>query len=404
MKREVDVVIVGAGMAGLALACALRDSGLHIILLEANKLPSLSPGPLSGGVSAYDPRVSALSAGSVDFLEGLGVWESICAARCAEFQHMQVWDGCGTAGIDFHAAELGVSALGYIVENSLTQTALFAQLQQSTGLQVICPGKICAMRTSCDEGRTQQVDLADGTTLHAQLIVAADGARSQMRELAGFKMREWSYQQSAIVATVETAEPHGNTARQRFLPQGPLAFLPLAHESQRYCSIVWSADTEIAEQIMRLDDSEFCTQLAHAFESRLGEITNCSQRFCFPLQQRHAVDYVKPGLALIGDAAHVIHPLAGQGVNLGFKDVRVLAEEIQRAHSGNVAIGSELFLKRYQRRRKLDNLAMMAAVDGFKHLFGSRALPLVWLRNAGMRQLAGIGPLKQQIVRHAMGI
>lgn len=404
-----DVAIIGGGMAGLALAASLKRTPLRIALVEGKGLPDLATEPplafpAASDVSEYDARVSALTPTSIELLRDVGAWRFIETARHRPFQAMHVWDAMGTADMHFSAQEVDAEMLGCIVENSVTLHALYRSVQRAANLDVYCPRTLLAMRTSADAGAEQQLDLDDGCTLRAQLVVAADGGNSQVRQLADFDSRHWSYQQKAVVATVRTVKPHQNTAWQRFLPEGPLAFLPLADPDHQLSSIVWSADTEVAESILDSDDEQFRQLLERAFESKLGAIESTSRRYCFPLQQNHATDYVKPGIALIGDAAHVIHPLAGQGVNLGFKDVRTLSEEIERALRAGAHVGDELFLQRYQRRRKSDNLAMMAAVEAFKRLFGSRQLPLIWLRNAGMRRVASITPLKQRIVRHAMGL
>lgn len=400
---QFDLVIVGGGLAGLALASSLRDSGARIALVEANSLPVAPPQP-QPGLPGFDPRVSALTPGSIDFLTGLGAWPDVASARHCVFDRMHVWDAAGTANMAFDAVDLGCTELGYIVENSITLHALYKTLSSASAVHMFCPARLAALRTSRGPDELQSVELDTGECLQAQLVVAADGGNSQLRQLAGFDARSWSYEQSAIVTTVETELAHQCTAWQRFTPQGPLAFLPLASAEQRLCSIVWSADTEYASQLLDQDDAAFSRALERAFESRLGRVENLGRRFSFPLRQNHAVDYVKPGIALIGDAAHVIHPLAGQGVNLGFQDVKVLSEEVQRALGGKLGLGSEHFLRRYQRRRKSDNLAMMGAVEGFKRLFAAQQLPLVWARNAGMRQLNRFTPLKHRIVRHAMGL
>lgn len=246
--------------------------------------------------------------------------------------------------------------------------------------------------------------LQTGERLTTRLLVAADGGQSRVRELAGFATREWSYGQRAIVTTVQTQRAHQNTAWQRFLPTGPLAFLPLPGKEQDCCSIVWSASNEYAEKLLALDDAAFGEALAEAFEHRLGAIQKLAPRYSFPLQQRHSTRYVKPGVALIGDAAHVIHPLAGQGANLGIQDVHALAEELQRALARGLPPGSTAVLERYQRRRMGSNLLMMGAVEGFKRLFAESSLPVRWLRNAGMRRLDALTPVKSHIMRQAMGL
>jgi 2-octaprenylphenol hydroxylase len=249
------------------------------------------------------------------------------------------------------------------------------------------------------------VELEGGESLQADLLVAADGALSRVRELMDFATREWDYGHSALVASVETERPHEATAWQRFLPSGPLAFLPLpGEEGRHFCSIVWSIRQELVDDLLAASDQEFCARLEQAFERRLGGVLGVSRRFAFPLRQRHAIDYVQPGVALVADAAHTIHPLAGQGINLGLQDVAVLAEEILAATARGANPGRLDVLRRYQRRRKGENLAMMAAMDGFKRLFEQQALPVRWLRNVGMRGVGRLTPVKQRLMRHAMGL
>jgi len=237
------------------------------------------------------------------------------------------------------------------------------------------------------------------------LLVAADGALSRVREMMDFQTREWDYGHRAIVTTVQVEQPHGSTAWQRFLPSGPLALLPLpGDEGQHLCSIVWSLQEHLVDDLLALDEAAFCAALEQASERRLGTVLGSSPRFAFPLRQRHAVDYVQPGVALVADAAHTIHPLAGQGINLGLQDVAALAEEILTGCARGANPGQLAVLRRYQRRRKGENLAMMAAMDGFKQLFEQQALPLRWLRNVGMRGVDQLPPVKQQLMRHAMGL
>ena len=395
-----DVIIVGAGIAGAALACALGGSGLSVAVVEAQSLSAQWP-PLETAIDGYDARVSALTVASQQFLDSLGVWQAVAERRISPYRHMQVWDAEGTGSIEFNAEEINQPLLGHIAENRLLVAALLARLAQHSNVEMLSPLRVASMPHG-DGSRRLQMD--DGRVLQATLIVAADGANSRIRELAGIATTEWDYEQHALVATVKTAQPHGQTARQRFLPEGPLAFLPLSGGDDHYCSIVWSAVPAFAENLMALDDSDFAAQLAAAFEHRLGMVEAVSRRFSFPLRQRHARDYVQAGLVLVGDAAHTIHPLAGQGINLGLLDVQVLAEELLRARSRQLSIAEPMALARYQRRRKANNLAMMAAMEGFKRLFAESALPVRWARNAGMRWLDKAAPVKRRIMREAMGL
>lgn len=404
----VDVIIVGAGLAGSSLACALAqgDSHLRIALVESQVAAPLAM-RLEDKVAGYDPRVSALTLASQQFLEDLGAWSTLSEQRLGAYREMHVWDAEGTGFVDFSAADIQQPQLGHIVENRLLLANLMAELKSLLNVHCLMPAKLAAM--NYEEG-VRSVILEDGRELQAPLLIAADGANSFIRRTAGLETREWDYQHHAIVATVKTAKHHQYTAWQRFLSSGPLAFLPLgnaiedAESCGYFCSIVWSTSPEQAEQLMALDDGAFSKALGEAFEYRLGDIQAVSRRFSFPLRQRHAKDYIQPGLALIGDAAHTIHPLAGQGINLGFSDVQVLAEEILRARKRAVALSDESILQRYQRRRKGDNLAMMAAMEGFKRLFAEPRLPIRWLRNSGMRVFNQAAPLKHAVIRRAMGL
>ncbi|MCX2980076.1 2-octaprenyl-3-methyl-6-methoxy-1,4-benzoquinol hydroxylase [Halieaceae bacterium IMCC14734] len=398
---DYDVVIVGAGIAGSALACALLETDLRVGLVEASPLSTEAPTPVVE-VNDFDRRVSAITPLSQALLQKLNVWPMVLEMGVSAYQHMRVWDGDGTASLNFSATELDVPVLGHIIENRVLTAALAQRVLSSGSVNVLAPQRVVGYEAL---PRGARVELADGTALSTRLLVAADGALSGVRELADMPTREWDYGHHAIVCTVEVERPHQNTAWQRFSSTGPLAFLPLSSQSGRhYCSIVWSQQNEIAEELLALDDVAFTQALGDAIEWRLGQIMALSARAGFPLRQRHAIDYVQPGLALIGDAAHTIHPLAGQGINLGLQDVSVLAEEIMRGVQLGMDPGELALLARYQRRRKGENLLMMAAMDGFKHVFEQQALPLRWLRNTGMRLVGQAVPLKQQLMRHAMGI
>ena len=401
-----DITIIGAGIAGSALAGVLSGHGLSIALVEGQPLAGAATAMESEAestVSSFDARVSALTPNSQSLLSSIGAWDGIAAQRVCPYRHMTVWDADGTGVIEFDCADVSVPELGHIVENRVIVNALLDRVCNAKDITVFNPARLAAC--SVLESGGCQVELEDGRSFLTRLLVAADGALSKVRTILEFETREWDYGHRAIVATVQVEHSHQATAWQRFLPTGPLAFLPLPKvDGLHYCSIVWSLEEGLVDDLLALDEADFCAQLELAIESRLGKIEACSRRFAFPLRQRHAVDYVRAGVALMGDAAHTIHPLAGQGINLGLQDVSVLAQEVLGACAQGIDPGELAVLKRYQRRRKGENLAMMVAMDGFKALFAQRALPIRWLRNAGMRGVDRVSPVKQQLMRHAMGI
>ncbi len=392
-----DLIIVGAGMVGSSLALALKDSGLNILLVDGSPL-SVTP---FSPEHAFEPRVSALSLASQRILERVGAWPGIVQRRASPYGDMHVWDGSGTGKIDFSASSVHADVLGHIVENRIVQDALLEQLHKSS-IDLLAHSKVEQLRRSGDGWLLQ---LENGSKVRSRLIIAADGANSAVRRLAGCATREWDYLHHAIVTSVRCEKPHQETAWQRFTDDGPLALLPLKHsDGKNWCSIVWSVPEEHAQQIMALDDTQFCQALGQACEQRLGTIEHADQRYSIPLRQRHAKRYVAPGLALIGDAAHSIHPLAGQGVNLGFLDAAVLAEELLHAIQRGEDIASERVLSRFERRRMPHNLAMMAAMEGFQHLFQADALALRWLRNSGLKMVDNLSEAKAVFIRQALGL
>jgi 2-polyprenylphenol 6-hydroxylase len=394
---QADLIIVGAGMVGSTLALALKDSGLDILLLDGGPL---QPGDFDPD-AAFEPRVSALSMASQRILARLGVWDGILRRRVSPYAEMQVWDGSGTGHIHFSAASVHADKLGHIIENRLIQDALLESLLQ-TNIRLLADARLQQLQRV---GADWQLTLADGRQLRTPLLVAADGANSAVRQLAGCATREWDYLHQAIVTSVRCASPHQQTAWQRFTEDGPLAFLPLQRDGdQHFCSIVWSCVPAQAERLMALDDAAFCAELGRAFEYRLGEVLQADPRLCIPLRQRHAKRYVQPGLALIGDAAHTIHPLAGQGVNLGFLDAAVLAEVLQHARQRGEVLADESVLSRYERRRMPHNLAMMAAMEAFERLFQAQPLPLRLLRNVGLSLADRLPEAKALFIRQALGL
>ena len=387
MLTHADLVIVGAGMV----------SGLSVVLLDRGPL---TPGAVESDLP-FEPRVSALSLASQRILQRLGAWDGILARRVSPYQAMHVWDGSGTGAVHFDAASVHAEVLGHIVENRVVQDALLERLAEANVL-LLPEARLELLRRSGDQWLVQ---LAGDRQIRAPLVVAADGATSAVRRLAGLETREWDYLHHAIVTSVRCAESHQRTAWQRFTDDGPLAFLPLDRGGDtRWCSIVWSCTPKQGERLMALDDAAFCQALGEAFEQRLGKVECSDTRLCIPLRQRHAKRYVEPGLALIGDAAHVIHPLAGQGVNLGFLDAAVLAEELRHAQARGESIAEQRVLERYERRRMPHNLAMMAAMEGFQRLFQDDRLPLRWLRNAALKQVDRHFEAKALFVRRALGL
>ena len=394
---QADLIIVGAGMVGSALALALEHSGLEILVVDGGPL-SVRPFAADG---AFEPRVSALSAASQRILERLGVWDGIAARRVSPYRDMRVWDGSGTGSVHFSAASVHAEVLGHIVENRAVQDALLDRLHDSQ-IGLLGSARLEQLRRS---GDGWLLTLADGRELRAPLLVAADGANSAVRRLAGCATREWDYLHHAIVTSVRCEQPHQATAWQRFTDDGPLAFLPLARQGdEHWCSIVWSTVPAEAERLMALDDEAFRHELGKAFEWRLGQVTAVDPRLCIPLRQRHAKRYVESGLALIGDAAHSIHPLAGQGVNLGFLDAAVLAEVLLHALQRGEQANDVRVLSRYERRRMPHNLAMMAAMEGFERLFQADPLPLRLLRNSGLNWVDELPDAKALFVRRALGL
>lgn len=395
---QADLIIVGAGMVGSTLALALEGSGLNIVVLDASPLEVADFDPLGG----FEPRVSALSAASQRILQRVGAWPGIAARRASPYTDMHVWDGSGTGQIHFSAETVHAEVLGHIVENRVVQDALLETMQRGGRLQLIGDARVEQLTQTAEGWR---LTLGDGRELRTPLMIAADGANSAIRRLAGCETREWDYLHQAIVTSVRCSEAHQRTAWQRFTDDGPLAFLPLERDGDRHwCSIVWSVTEAEAKQLMALDDAAFRTALGRAFEERLGEVLEVDPRLCVPLRQRHAKRYVQPGLALIGDAAHTIHPLAGQGVNLGLLDAAVLAEVLKAAVARGERVADVRVLSRFERRRMPHNLAMMAAMEGFERLFQADPLPLRWLRNTGLKAVEALPEAKALFVRQALGL
>lgn len=392
MSARYDLIVVGAGMVGATLACALAQGGLDVALVEAREPRDDWPR------DSHDVRVSAISAASEAIFRHLDAWPAMVAQRVSPFQEMHVWDAGGSGEIHFSAADLGEARLGHIIENRVIQAALVEQARHSARIDWYCPATVASFRVT---DAAVNVELDDATVLSAAVLVGADGGQSRIRKLAAIDTQGWSYRQTALVANVVTERAHRETAWQRFLPDGPLAFLPL---SDGRSAIVWSTTPQQAAVLQDMDDADFCAALGKAFDHRLGRILECGERAAFPLQLQHARQYVQPRLALVGDAAHTIHPLAGQGVNLGLLDAAALAEVVGAAHQQGRDIGGLPVLRRYERWRKGDNVVTMGVMDGFKRLFGSELAALRLLRNTGLQVADSITPLKTRLMARAMGL
>lgn len=395
-----DIVICGGGLTGLLLANLLADTSYRVLVVDAGQPPkraneSAPDASSSSGkvfTSGYAPRVSSLNDHSVTLLDRLNVTDKL--ARFASFSEMQIRDGEGVGEIHFDAHELGRDRLGIVVENHLVIEALHARLQSRPQIELLFGHELQHLERR-DE--MNYLTVAGDTEISAELVIAADGGHSKVRELRGGKTIGWQYDQTAIVTTLKTQRGHNNIPRQWFTEHGPLAFLPLFDAN--LVSIVWSHKQ--ADALKNLSEEQFCGQLEIASEGELGEILATDQRFSFPLRQHHALRYTEPGIALIGDAAHTIHPLAGQGANLGFADAAVLASEIKQAAYIEAGLSDPELLKRYRAQRQPHNLAVASAMEVIKRLYGVENPLSGFLRRGAMRLFNDNQALKSIMVKVA---
>lgn len=390
-RGELDAIVVGGGAIGAALALGLARDGLDVVLVEARA-------PKAWRASDdVDLRVVALAADARTLFEDLGVWPAIAGARVGPYRRMRVWDAQAPGELAFDAAENGEAALGWIVENALIQHALWNAIGAAPNVRLLCPAEVAAVENDAS-GVT--ATLADGTRLRARVLVAADGAESPLRRALGIECDERDYAQRAVVANVATMRPHENTAWQRFLPGGPLAFLPLADGRS---SIVWSLPQGEAARVLALDDAAFRAELGAAFDFRLGEIASSTPRAAFPLRMRLAKRYVAGRSVLAGDAAHVVHPLAGQGMNLGFRDVACLRRVLRAASGRGGDIGAAHVLRRYERERRSENAMAARGLDAIERLFAATDPLIPQLRAGGLALVDRIAPLKHLFADIAAG-
>lgn len=387
-----DIIIVGAGAVGLSLACLLAQrSNLSITILESqHELPTWCQ-------SEYDHRVSAIALASQRIFQAIDVWDTITKSRLSSFDQIEVWDALGKGKIHFAGDEIAEPVLGHIIENSLLRCILLEKIKTYAHIQLITDVKLRDLNNS---EKAISFTTEDDHQYQSQLAIAADGANSWLRQASGIAVDKHDYQQSAIVATVETALAHQQKARQVFLATGPLAFLPL--DQQHFSSIVWSCPKGLAKKILSYTDEEFKPVLEEAFP-QLGQIISVTKRYSFPLYKQQSKAYVKAHVALVGDAAHTIHPLAGQGLNMGLLDAASLAQIILEAVKQRKDFASFTYLRRYERWRKADNLNLFCGVDLLNQLFTNSRPSLQYIRSFGLNMTNHTRFIKNIFMHHAVG-
>lgn len=404
MTDQFDIVIVGAGLVGASFALAMRDSGLKLALVEG-AAPTAPP-------PEWVSRVYAVSPGSVEFLSEIGAWQEFDAARIAPVRSMHIVGDDGKAKLDFDAHQSGLAELAVIAEARHMQHGLWQALRRQENLALFCPARCAGLRL---QEESAVLRLADGRELRAPLIVGADGRESWVRSQAGMDAEPAPYRQMGVIANFETGLPHGDAAWEWFRGDGMLAFLPLPGDREgqsrgpssdapvrHRVSIVWAAFEERAAELMALPPEAFCRQVQEASQNVLGELRLLNRPAAFPLRMLHLEHLVKPRVALIGDAAHNVHPLAGQGVNLGFQDARELAKVLKN-RGPQPDCGDYFLLRRYERARKADILAMQLVTDGLQKLFNHRGPALGLARNLGLSLTGSLPWLKNGLVQHAVG-
>ncbi|MDN7125102.1 FAD-dependent monooxygenase [Pseudidiomarina sp. 1APP75-32.1] len=374
-------IVVGGGMIGLASALGLRQQGHRVTLIEQGKAPTYS--------DELELRVSAIAHHSRALLTELGVWQQLPADRLGPYTAMEVWDQDSFGRIAFAANEVNQADLGAIVENRVLETHLW-QAAVDAGVELMPETAVQDHGLSDTEVWVE----AGGQRLRGDYLLAADGVKSPLRQAAGLPLTFWDYQQQGCVAVIRCSEPHNGCARQVFLPSGPVAWLPLA--DPHHVSLVWSADSELARQLQQLDDNDFIKQLQRVSDQCLGQLELVSQRGYFPLRMQYAKRWLQQRLLLIGDAAHSIHPLAGQGANLGFGDVHALLA-VTASEFGSAD------LRQWERQRKVAAVQMIATMESFKRGFGTASPVAKLVRGLGLRLADRLAPLKRKLIKSALG-
>ncbi|HEU5048384.1 MAG TPA: UbiH/UbiF/VisC/COQ6 family ubiquinone biosynthesis hydroxylase [Rickettsiales bacterium] len=388
--HHTDILIVGGGMVGLTLAIALAQEGVQATVIEKEDMASQV-------MPEFDGRVSAISLGSERVLRAAGIWQYM-QPYAQPILDIRVADGDSTAHVHYNYRDVGDEPVGNMVENRHTRLALMQRVKELPSLKLLAPMQVKSMER---DAYGVSVTLSDGSQWRAPLIVAADGKRSKLRAEVGIGTIERGYKQMAIVCTIEHELPHEGLAIQRFLPVGPFAALPMQGNRS---ALVWSEDETLAPDIVKLPEEAFHAEIAKRLGTHLGNFKQVGKRFCYPLHLVLAKRYVDSRFALIGDSAHAIHPIAGQGVNVGFRDVAVLAELVVDALRLGLDIGSADLLAHYQRWRRFDAMSMGAIMDGLTRLFSNDITPLRLARDMGLDIVNHAPPLKRIFMRHAMGL
>ncbi len=384
-----EVVVVGAGMVGLSLACALAGAGVEVIVIDR-------AAPAAVTDAGADGRVSSIAHGSQRALAALGLWDAM-AKHAQPILEIRVADGDSPLFLHYDHRDLGAAPLGYIVENRHIRRALFAAAARLDRLQLLAPSEVVSLTR---DRSGVEARLKGGGAVRARLAVAADGRISALRKGAGIAVTTWRYPQVGIVCTVAHERPHHGIAHERFLPAGPFAILPMIGDRS---SLVWTERADLAPTMTALGEADFNAEMARRFGDFLGWVEVVGGRWSYPLGLVHAECYVAERLALVGDAAHAIHPIAGQGLNLGLRDAAALAEALVDDRRLGLDIGSAGTLERYQRWRRFDSLVLMAVTDGLNRLFSNDVEPLRLARDVGLAMVNRAVPLKRLIMRHAMG-
>ncbi|MBO6518843.1 MAG: UbiH/UbiF/VisC/COQ6 family ubiquinone biosynthesis hydroxylase [Rhodospirillales bacterium] len=391
-----DIVIVGGGLVGAVAARALADTGFRIVVIDGTD-------PRDARDAAFDGRASAVAAASERLLSAIGVWPHL-EPEVAPILDIRVADGRSPLFLHYNHEDVDAGPLGYLAENRHIRMAALAALEDTDNVRFLAPLRVEHIERSASGVRAT---LSDGRTVKARLAIAADGRGSKIRESAGIKTTQWRYPQEAIVCTVEHATPHGFVAHEHFMPAGPFAILPLKGTAERpgcRSSIVWTERAARAKALVSLDDETFLNELAKRFGDFMGEIEVVGPRFCHPLGLQFAHASVAERLVLIGDADHGMHPIAGQGLNMGYRDVAALCDVLGEARRLGLDIGSGAVLQRYQRWRRFDNTLMLAVTDGLNRLFSNDIAPIRHARDIGLGLVDKMPPLKKVLMRSAMGL